>query len=101
MAHLRSNEGVATLKKYGGNWPSVLMVYSGIHGFIDPPTKTCQNGSQNPCNETDEGDIYNMNEVQNPYKLTLNPELTVFTEKPDESASTVIIAYQHRFDHNR
>jgi hypothetical protein len=30
MPHLRSSEGVGILKKYVDNWPSVLMVYSGI-----------------------------------------------------------------------
>jgi hypothetical protein len=68
-------------------------------------TKTCQGVDlQNLCKETaDEGGIStNMTEVQNSYKLPLNPELlTVFTKKPDESASNVIIAYPHSFDHNR
>ena len=45
---------------------------------------------QNPCKQADEGEISNMTKVQNPYKLPLNPELTVFIEKPDESASNVI-----------
>jgi hypothetical protein len=30
MPHLRSSEGIVTLKRYVDNWPSVLMVYSGI-----------------------------------------------------------------------
>jgi hypothetical protein len=30
MPHLRSIEGVVALKRYVDNWPSVLMVYSGI-----------------------------------------------------------------------
>jgi adenylylsulfate kinase-like enzyme len=60
-------------------------------------TETCQNTDpQNPCKQADEGEISNMAEVQNPYKLPLNPELTVFTEKPEESAS-----YQYRFEDNR
>jgi hypothetical protein len=37
-----------------------------------------------------------MSEMQNPYKLPLNPELTVFIEKSDEYAS-----YQYRFENNR
>jgi hypothetical protein len=30
MPHLRSREGVVLLKRYVDNWPSVLIVYSGI-----------------------------------------------------------------------
>jgi adenylylsulfate kinase-like enzyme len=103
MAHLRSDEELATLKRYGDNWPSGLMVYSGIHSFIHPPTKTCQSvDPQNPCKQPDEGEIStNMTEVQNLYKLPLNPELLiVFTEKPDESVNS-IVGYQYSFDHNR
>jgi hypothetical protein len=39
---------------------------------------------------------YLMTEAQNLYKLPLNPELTVFTEKPEESAT-----YHYRFEENR
>jgi adenylylsulfate kinase-like enzyme len=64
-------------------------------------TKTCQNkDSQNPCKQAEEGEIFPMIEVANPYKLPLNPESTVFTEKPDESAINVI-GYQYRFEDNR
>jgi hypothetical protein len=43
-----------------------------------------------------------MTEVQNPYKLPLNPELlTVFTKKPDESVNNVVGYYQYSFEHNR
>jgi adenylylsulfate kinase-like enzyme len=60
-------------------------------------TESCQNADpQNPRKQADEGEISNMTEGQNPYKLPLNPELTVFTEKPEESAS-----YQYRFEDNR
>jgi adenylylsulfate kinase-like enzyme len=104
MAHLHSDEGVATLKRYGDRWASVSVVYSSIHSFIDPLSKTCQSvDPQNPCKETaaDEGEISNINEVQNPYKLPLNPELTVFIEKPDKSANDVIgYYYQYRFEDN-
>jgi adenylylsulfate kinase-like enzyme len=62
--------------------------------------KLARTDPQNPCKEADEGEISNMNEVQNPYKPPLNPELTVFTEKPDESANNVI-GYQYRFEDNR
>jgi adenylylsulfate kinase-like enzyme len=103
MAHLRSDEEVATLKRYRDNWPSVLMVYSGIHSFIHPPTKTCQSvDPQNLYKEAaDEGEISNnMTEVQNPYKLPLNPELlTVFTKKPDESVNSVV-GYHYSFEDN-
>jgi hypothetical protein len=101
MAHLRSNERVATLKRYGDNWPSVRMVYSGINRFIDP--KACQNvDPQNPCRQTvaDESEISNIYEVQNPYKLPLNPQLTAFIEKPDGSASNVIGYYQYSNEDN-
>jgi hypothetical protein len=68
-------------------------------------TKTRQNEDpQNQCKETaDEGEIStNMTEVQNPYKLPLNPELlTVFTKKPDESVNNVVGYYQYSFEHNR
>ena len=37
-----------------------------------------------------------MSEAQNPSKLPLKTELTMFIEKSDEYAS-----YQHRFDDNR
>jgi hypothetical protein len=104
MAHLRSDEEVATLKRHADNWPSVLMVYSGIHSFIHQSAKTCQSvDPQNQCKETaDEGEISNnMTEVQNPYKLPLNPELlTVFTEKPDESVNNVVGYYQYSFEDN-
>src|ERR671924_2139606 len=98
MAHLRSDEEVATLKRYGDNWPAGLMVYSGIHSFTHPPTKTCQNKDlQDPCKEANnEGKISNnnMTEVQNPYKLPLNPELlTVFTKKPDKSVNSMVVGY--------
>ena len=66
-------------------------------------TKTCQSvDPQNPCKQPDEGEIStNMTEVQNLYKLPLNPELLiVFTEKPDESVNS-IVGYQYSFDHNR
>jgi adenylylsulfate kinase-like enzyme len=61
-------------------------------------TKTRQNGDpQNPCKQdADEGEIFNVTEVQNSYKLPLDPELSVFTEKPPKSAS-----YQCRFEDNR
>ena len=60
-------------------------------------TETCQNADlQNPCKQADGGEISDMTEGQNPYKLPLNLELTVFTEKPEESAS-----YQYRFEDNR
>jgi hypothetical protein len=42
---------------------------------------------------------HSMTEMQNPYKLPLNPELTMFSEKPDESTNNVIIGYQYRFEH--
>ena len=103
MAHLRSIEGVASLKRYGDDWPSVRMVYSGIHSFIDTPTKACQNiDPQNPYKETvaDESEISNIYEVQNPYKLPLNPQLTAFIEKPDGSASNVIDYYQYSNEDN-
>jgi hypothetical protein len=66
-------------------------------------TETCQSVDlQDHCKQPDEGEIStNITEVQNPYKLPLNLGLTAFIEKPDESASNEIIAYQHRFDHNR
>ena len=60
-------------------------------------TETCQKADpQNPCKQADEGDISSMAEMQNTYKPPLNAELTVFTEKPEESAS-----YQYRFEDNR
>jgi adenylylsulfate kinase-like enzyme len=60
-------------------------------------TETCRNADpQNPCKQANEGEISNMAEVQNPHKLPLDPELTMFTEKPEESAS-----YQYRFEDNR
>jgi adenylylsulfate kinase-like enzyme len=60
-------------------------------------TETCQNADpQNPCKQPNEGVISTITEVQNPHKLPLNPELTVFTEKPEESASL-----QYRFEDNR
>jgi adenylylsulfate kinase-like enzyme len=68
----------------------------------NPLTKTCQSvDPQNQCKEADEGEISNnMTEVQNPYKLPLNPELlTVFTEKPDESVNSVV-GYQYSFEDN-
>jgi hypothetical protein len=37
-----------------------------------------------------------MSEIQNPYKLLLDPELTVFTEKPQDFAT-----YHCRFEDNR
>jgi hypothetical protein len=103
MAHLRSDEEVATFKRYGGNWPSVLMVYSGIRSFIHPPTKTCQSVDlQNPCKQPDGGETStNMTEVQNLYKLPLNHELlTMFIEKPDESVNNVIGYYQYSNEDN-
>ena len=64
-------------------------------------TKTCQSKDpQNPFKQADEGKISPVTEAQNPYKLPLKLELTVFTEKPDESANNVI-RYQYRFEHNR
>jgi hypothetical protein len=63
-------------------------------------TKTCQNRSQNPCKEADESEIFTMTELQNPYKLPLDPELTVFIEKPDEYTNNVI-GYQYGFEYNR
>jgi adenylylsulfate kinase-like enzyme len=64
----------------------------------NPLTEICQSVDlQNHCKQADEGEVStNMTEVQNPYKLPLNPELTVFIEKPDESAS-----YQYSFEDNR
>jgi len=60
-------------------------------------TEICQNADpQNPSKQADEGKISNMTEVQNPLQLPLNPELTVFTEKTEESAS-----YQYTFEDNR
>jgi hypothetical protein len=38
--------------------------------------------------------------VQNPYKLPLDPDFAMFTEKPKESASNVI-DNQHTFEYNR
>jgi hypothetical protein len=38
-------------------------------------------------------------EVQNSYKLPLNPDLTVLTENQEESASNVIV-YHHTFGLN-
>jgi hypothetical protein len=66
-------------------------------------TKTCQSVDlQNPCKQPDGGETStNMTEVQNPYKLPLNPELlTVFTKKPDESVNNVIGYYQYSFEDN-
>jgi adenylylsulfate kinase-like enzyme len=52
-------------------------------------TKTCQDANpQNLCKHADEGEISNMIDTQNLCKLPLNPELTVFAEKPEESASS-------------
>jgi hypothetical protein len=62
--------------------------------LIDQPK--LQNRSQNPCKEADKGRDIGMSEAQNPYKLPLKTELTVFIEKSDEDAS-----YQHRFEDNR
>jgi hypothetical protein len=62
-------------------------------------TETCQNGAQNPCKQAYEEQRANMTKVQNPYKLLLNSELTVLTEKPHEFANKVI-GYQYRFEHN-
>jgi adenylylsulfate kinase-like enzyme len=62
-------------------------------------SETCQNGSLYPCKQANEGQISNMTQVQNPYKLPLNPELTVLIEKPHESANNVV-GYQYRFEHN-
>jgi adenylylsulfate kinase-like enzyme len=65
--------------------------------YANLSTETCRNADpQNPCKQTREGEICNMAEVQNPYKLLSNPELTAFTEKPEEAAS-----YQYRFEDNR
>ena len=49
-----------------------------------------------PCKEADGRRDIDMSEVQNPYKLPLKTELTVFIEKSDEYAS-----YQYRFENNR
>jgi hypothetical protein len=58
---------------------------------------TCQNVYlQNQSRQAEEREISNMTEVQNPYKLPLNPESIVFIEKPDESAS-----YPYSFEDNR
>jgi hypothetical protein len=72
-----------------------------LHNFIYAPTETRQNEDpQNPCKEADDGRIpLYMTEMQNSYKLPLNSELTMFTEKPDESTNNVIIGYQYRFEH--
>jgi adenylylsulfate kinase-like enzyme len=60
-------------------------------------TETCQNAdAQNQYKQADERERSNMTEEQNPYKLPLNPELTLFSEKPEESAN-----YQYRFDDSR
>jgi adenylylsulfate kinase-like enzyme len=64
-------------------------------------TEICQSVDlQNQCKQPDEGEISNMTEVQNPYKLPLNSELTAFIERADESANNVI-GYQYSFDHDR
>lgn len=65
-------------------------------------TKACQNiDPQNPYKETaDESEISNMYKVQNPYKLPVNPQLTAFIEKPDESASNVIGYYHYSNEDN-
>ena len=65
-------------------------------------TKTCQSVDlQNSCKEADEDGICTkMTEGQTPYKLPLNPELTVFYEKPDESVNSAV-GYQHSFEDNR
>jgi adenylylsulfate kinase-like enzyme len=64
-------------------------------------TETRPNGDpQNLCKkQANEGQISNMTKVQKPYKLPLNPELTAFAEKAQESASNVI-GYQHAFEPN-
>jgi adenylylsulfate kinase-like enzyme len=67
-------------------------------------TKTCQSVDlQNQCKQPDEGEISNnMTEVQNTYKLPLNPELlTVFTKKPDKSVNSMVDYYQYSFEDNR
>jgi hypothetical protein len=66
-------------------------------------TKTCQSVDlQNPCKQPDGGKTStNMTEVQNLYKLPLNPELlTMFIEKPDESVNNVIGYYQYSNEDN-
>jgi hypothetical protein len=77
--------------------PRFIMTTNGGEGSTEVQanllTETCQSVDlQNQCKQPDEGEIStNMTEVQNPYKLLLNPELTVFIERPDESANNVSI----------
>jgi adenylylsulfate kinase-like enzyme len=80
---------------------TTIAVKSSTEVRANLSTETCQNGDpQNPCKQTNEGEISNMTKVHNSHKVPLNPELTVFIEKPEESASDVI-AYQYTFEHNR
>jgi adenylylsulfate kinase-like enzyme len=55
---------------------------------------------QNLFKQVDECEISNMIEAQKPYKLPLNTDITVFTEKQEKSARN-IIDYHHMFELNK
>jgi hypothetical protein len=100
MSSSYSNEMSVQLHRLVDYLSCVIMTTIAGKGSTDVQvnlsTETCQNGSQNPVKRSMKGRDIDTRELQNPYKLLLNPELMVFIEKPDEYAS-----YQYRFEDNR